>query len=520
MRRKTFLLALLTILLAGGCTTPDKQPNIIILLTDDQRPNTLTCYNEDCCIQTPNIDRLAKNGILFNRGFVTTPICCVSRASIITGRYASNHQVHYFEYPIPDDIFADSYPSHLKNAGYFTGALGKYGVGVTPQVLETFDVFEAQSGQGPAFRDYQGRKMHDAEWLTVKTNEFLDRVPENVPFCLQVNYKEPHGSSRPAPEDDDLLDNQVFQKVDMDSPEEFEKLPVIVQQGLSHAFCYDFELYKKGDLNPYMRTYHEKIVSVERSVGEIMKSLEERGLSDNTVVIFLSDHGTHFGEKQLAGKWTPYDESLQIPFIIYDPRKKALKGRELNEMVLNIDIAPTLLELAGAEIPETMDGRSLVPLINGKENSWRKEFFFEHYCSPAGIYYYVPRNEGLRTETEKYARWIDMGANVEEYFDLATDPKEANNLIGDPEYASRIESIRERFNQWREDHPTHYNQFTYGDQPQFYSENMDWEKLKERRPKEYALIEAEVNRLGVTWQQAEYDWGVRYQICEKARYWY
>lgn len=519
MRNKPVLL-LLTIVFLSSCNKSEQPPNIIVMLTDDQRPETLSCYNDSCCIKTPNIDCLAENGIRFTNGFVTTPICCVSRASIITGQYASKHRVHYFLYPIPDDIFADSYPAHMKNAGYYVGALGKYGVGVTPLVTNTFDVFEAQADQGPAFRNYLGRKMHDAEWLTVKTNEFLDKVPEDQPFCLQINYKEPHGSSRPAPEDDDLLEQRYFEKVAMDSPEEFQKLPEYVQRGLSHEFCYHRELYRKGDLNFYMRMYHEKIVSVERSVGEIMKTLEKRGLADNTVIIFLSDHGTHFGEKQLSGKWTPYDESLKIPFIVYDPRVKAQKGKVLDDMVLNIDIAPTLLELAGVEVPETMDGRSMVSLIQGKEKSWRKDFFFEHYCSPAGIFFYVPRNEGIRTEDEKYVRWLGLDGPIEEYYRLEDDPFESNNLIDKSQYAASIEELRGRFNQWRESTPVNYEQFTYDDRPQFYSKDIDWDRFREKWPELYASIKAEVDRLGVTWQEAENDWEIRYKICAKLEYWY
>ena len=191
----------------SACAEVNEPPNIIVLLTDDQATKSMSCYDDDCVIQTPHIDKLADLGVRFDNGFVVTPICAVSRASIITGRYACNNRIHDFGTPIPEDVFADCYPAQLKKAGYFVGALGKYGVGVTPLVTETFDVFEAQAGQGPRFRDYKGKRMHDTEWLTVKTMEFLDAVPENKPFCVQVNYKEPHGTARPAPEDDDHLEH-------------------------------------------------------------------------------------------------------------------------------------------------------------------------------------------------------------------------------------------------------------------------------------------------------------------------
>lgn len=495
----------------------DTRPNIIFILTDDQRKDSLSCYDTDCAIQTPHIDRLANEGVRFDNGFVTTPICAASRASIITGRYASNNRMHDFGTPIPDDVFRDSYPARLKKAGYFVGALGKYGVGMSKLVKKTFDVFEANSNQGPPFRQYKGKRMHDAEWLTVKTMEFLDAVPENKPFCVQVNYKEPHGSARPAPEDKGRLDHYIFEKAETDSPGEFEKIPDLLKGSLADVD------YKKrglnGDLNPYKRSYHEMILSVERSVGEIVKGLEERGLAENTVIVFLSDHGLQLGEKQLLGKWTPYEESLRIPFIVYDPRTSARKGKVMNEMVLNIDVAPTILELAGVEVPEGTDGRSLVSLLDGKEKSWRKEFFFEHYCAPPHVKSYLPRNEGIRTETGKYVRWIDFGELQEEYFDLERDALETSSLVGNPEYEPNIQALREKFTQWRGENPSNYEHVHNG-VPHFATMNIDWGKFEEASPEVYGRIKAAVDSLGVTWEQAEHDWDIRSRVCKKARFWY
>jgi arylsulfatase A-like enzyme len=506
----------LAVVLLSSCAKTNQPPNIIVLLTDDQRLNSLSCYDESIPIKTPNIDRLANEGVKFEKGFVTSPICAVSRACIITGRYACNNRIHDFNIPIADDIFIDSYPARMKKAGYFVGALGKYGVGVTSIVTETFDVFEAQAGQGPRFREYKGKTMHDTEWLTVKTNEFLDAVPENKPFCLQVNYKEPHGSTVPDPRDDEVLEHHIFEKEEMDNPAEYEKLPELVKHSLARVdYFVDGD---GGNLNAYKRNYFEMILSVERSVGEIVKSLEERGLADNTVIIYLSDHGLHLGEKELLGKWTPYDESLRIPFIVYDPRTKSRKGKVIDEMVLNIDVAPTILELAGVEVPEGMDGRSIVSLLDGKAKSWRKEFFYEHYCGVPGVGSYLPRNEGIRAENDKYIRWIDFKL-VEEYFDMDNDPKEANSLAGKAENEARIEVLRQKFIQWRTENPSNYEHVHNG-VPHFATENIDWEKFEDVAPQHYGRIKDAVEELGVTWEQAENDWDIRYQVCKKAKFWY
>ena len=503
---------------AAGSVIAETRPNLLVFLTDDQRADTLGCYNSMCPIQTPNIDRLAANGIRFDNAFVTTPICMVSRASILTGRYNCNTRLYQFRTPLPDDAFAESYPVHLKKAGYFTGAFGKYGVGVTPAVLETFDVFDGQAVQGPEFREYLGRTMHDAEWLTVKAGEFFEQIPSDRPFCLQLNYKEPHPTSVPDPVDDHLLDSHFFDRVPTDTPADFASLPEYVRKGYGRE-NYETDFNKDGDHNPFMRQYHEKIVSVDRSVGEVMNMLREKGLLNNTVVVFLSDHGTHFGEKQLGGKWTPYDASLHIPFIIVDPRAKVSGGTVCDEFVLNIDIAPTLLDLAGVAVPPVMDGLSLSPLLHGKSGFSRDCFFYEHYTSPAPIKY-IPRNAGLRSKSEKYVRWIDTDPVSEEFYDLSADPLERNNLINNESYCERIEQVRRRFDEWREKNPSTYRYDQYGERPQSGAPEIDWEKFRQVRPEEYERIKTEIERLGVTWEQAMNDWEVRYEICSNAEYWY
>ena len=230
------------------------RPNLLVLLTDDQRLDTIGAYDANCPIQTPNLDRLANEGIRFDNGFVTTPICCVSRASILTGRYETNTRMHQFQTLLPADVFEQSYNMILEDAGYFTGQLGKYGVLLTSEQEKRFSFWDAQAGQGPKFRDYKGKKMHDAEWLSVKTEEFLDAVPDDQPFCLQVNYKEPHGSSCPAPEDDDLLNDHIFDRHPMDTPEMAEKVNDFVRNSLLDDY-YRKEFNKGGDPNPFFRQY-------------------------------------------------------------------------------------------------------------------------------------------------------------------------------------------------------------------------------------------------------------------------
>ena len=504
-------------ILFSSCEKVQKQPNFIVVFTDDQRPHTLSCYADDCPIETPAIDKLATEGVRFTQAAVVSPICGVSRACLISGQYMSHHQVKRFQKPLPEDVFEQSYPPQLKKAGYYLGLFGKHGFGITEEQIACFDDYDATTAQGPAFRVYKGDTLHDAAWLTQKTKDFLDGVPADKPFCLQLNYKEPHPSSVPAPEDEGKLANYPFKRSVTDTPEEHAKLPKFVQTGYGNK-SYNTMFGTDEKMQTYVSHYYEKIMSVERSIGEITGMLKKKGLADNTVIIYLSDHGTHFGEKQLGAKWSPYEQSLRIPFIVYDPRTKA-KGVVSDEMVLNIDVAPTLLDLAGVPVPESMDGKSLKPLINGKKTNWREHFFFEHFVSPTAPIY-IPRNDGVRTKTTKYARWIDLDPVVEEFYDLASDPMESNNLINDPAYAEQIEKSRKTFAAWREKYPQEIDYRPYQQYGQSGVMDMDWEKFKEFRPKQYARIEAEIKRMDVTWEQAISDWDVRFEICKNAGYWY
>ncbi len=527
--KKRILQYLVGLFVLSAVALADTRPNLLVLLTDDQRWDTLGVYNEDCPIPTPNLDRLANAGIRFDQGFVTTPICAVSRVCILTGRYASNHGMHYFGVKMEDDVFANSYPIYLREAGYFSGHFGKYGVAYSPGQKAQFDVFEADGNQGPKFRPYKGEQLHDSAWLTAKTRDFLDAVPDGKPFVLQLSYKAPHASSCPAPEDDHLLDEVEFERSPYDTKAAFDQLPEITKFSLmERVYAREFnnfdERNNERNINHYMRQYYEKIVSVERSVGDIMAELEARGLADNTVIIFLSDHGTHFGEKQLAGKWTPYEESLRIPFIVYDPRSGARHGAVSDKMVLNIDVAPTLLDLAGVTVPDIMDGESLVPLLTSHSSlasgEWRSGFAYEHFTSPSRAMRPLPRTDGIRREDFKYVRWFDVEPVVEELFDLRNDPAEMRNLASTPEYASNLVAMRSVYERWRAANPSGYTLKTYEGRSQWGAKTIDWNRFKQAHPKDYEKIAAQVERLGVTWEQAVHDPEVRKTIGKHTGFWY
>ena len=519
--KKTALLAMA--LSAGATLAPTEaaeRPNFLILFTDDQRWDTLSCYNAQSPIKTPEIDRLAQRGVRFTEAFVTSPICAVSRATLLTGRYARNARVHEFNVPIPPDIWQKSYPVLMAGAGYFVGQLGKYGVGIRADEREVFGLFDASVDQGPPYREWQDEKLHDSEWLTRRTADFLDAVPSGKPFVLQVNYKAPHSSSAVAPEDEGKLAKVDFARLANENEQAHAKLPAEVQNGFG-AHCYRREVNLGGDRNPYLRAYHEKILSVDRSVGAIMADLKARGLDKNTVIIFTSDHGAHLGEKLLGGKWTPYEESLRVPFIVADPRlAPGRQGVECAALVTVMDIAPTMLDIAGIPIPADMDGQSLTPLLQGNVVGWRDHFFFEHRTSPARSARPIPRNLGVRGVSTKLFRWLDPEPPVEVLHDLASDPLEETNVIVDPSMAEEKKRLSQLLDNWLAAHPDTYSHDPYGRRPQSQAPEIDWDKLKQGNPKGYDRVAAAIKKLGVTWEDALKDQAVREKVSATAGYWY
>jgi arylsulfatase A-like enzyme len=511
-------LTLSAMVAAADSSIATLRPNILILLTDDQRWDAIGVNNPALKIATPNIDRLAARGVNFSQAFVTTPICAVSRACILSGRYSRNARIHEFLIPFDQDIWRTSYPALLKGAGYFLGQLGKYGVGATKEQRELFDLFDADLAQGKPFHSYQGKMVHDSEWLTRRAQDFFDQVPTGRPFVLQVNYKAPHPSSVPAPEDLGKLKGEEFPAMGSDTPAMRALLPAHVLRGLGGgSYTGDFGTPERR--NKWIGTYLEKIISVDRSVGAIMADLEQRGLAENTVVFFLSDHGTHFGEHGLSAKWSPYDPSLRIPLIVADLRRKQTVGTTNSALVLNLDMAPTVLDLARLPTEPGMDGRSLLPLLRGeKPADWRRHFFFEHQMSLATIPRPIPRNMGVRTESEKYLVWTDRSPGIEEYYVLSDDPEEMKNHVA--ERPEAVATLRSLFQQWEKENPNTYDYMPYGIRPQTGSPNLDWEKFKAAKPKAYERIAVEIKKRGLSWDDALEDPEARWEIGMAAGYLY
>lgn len=434
-----------TVLMAdAAAAAPPVSPNIVVLLADDLRADCLGTAGHPL-LNTPHIDQLAAEGVLFKNAFVTTSICCISRACFLTGRYARNHNVADFATPLTPELLAATYPAVLHRAGYYTGCFGKWGIGGQPP-HEVFDVWDAWGGQGEFFHEVGAERVHNSEFLTRRTANFLRDRPPTKPFCLLVYYKSPHEPYQPDPRDAELFRDATLERPATYTDRHFDALPEFIRQseGRTRAM--------KAHATParyqeFVKQYLRCIAGVDRSVGAIRQLLDELKLADNTIVVFASDNGFLLGEHGLSHKWLMYEESIRIPLIIRDPRlAEASSGRRLDPLVLNIDLAPTLLDLAGAAIPKDTDGRSLKPLLAGEGVPWRTDFFYEHHFHYGGK---IPRTEGVRTTDWKYVTYFDVDRPFEELYDLQHDPHEEHNLAGDVAHHERLETLRTRYREYR-----------------------------------------------------------------------
>lgn len=428
-----------------NCQRADRRPNIIFILTDDQRWDTMGCAGNKI-IQTPNMDALAKDGVLFTNAFVTTAICGASRASILTGQYERRHGILGFG-ELSDSANANTYPMQLKRAGYRTGFIGKYGVGNPP--VDQFDYWRAMTEQ-PVYenRDEHGHYKHYTRICGENALDFLHTCTKKQPFCLSISFKAPHvqdGDPRqfiydPAYEDlykddeiplpktaGDTYFHDVFPKFFTENNEARRRWKI------------RFSTHEKYQES--VKGYYRLITGVDVVIGEIRKELEKRGHADNTLIILMGDNGFYLGEHGMAGKWYGHEESIRVPLIIYDPRlPKGKRGQRRHEISLNIDIAPTILDLAGVTKPESMQGRSLRSLTMGNSQPWRDEFFYEHRFEHGA----VKKSEGVITLRYKYLRYIDSNPMFEELYDLETDKYEEHNLAADPDHADILSEMREK----------------------------------------------------------------------------
>ena len=430
-------------------------PNILFVLTDNQRHDLLGCAGHPVLL-TPHLDALARRGTRFNRAFATTPICSASRASILTGLYERRHQFTFDAPPLHADLALASYPALLHAAGYHTALIGKLGIesrgvgdivsiedaaATVPAMFDHLDHYEHWSEHGYEIPQPNGDIRHLTDLTGDKAIAYLQSCRE--PFCLSISFNAPHAQDDDPrqyiwPEDENgLYTDAVFADPANADPAYFDALPPFLRESESRR-RWHLRYDAPDRFQRSMRGLCRMISGIDRNLGRILAALDDR--ADNTVVIFTSDHGMFYGERGLSDCWLPHEETLRVPLLIYDPRAPR-DAVVRDELALNIDLAPTLLQLAGLPIPSTYQGRGLAPLLNGETPPWREDFLCEHHFPHPGI----PQSEGIRTRDWKYFRYYQH--DYECLYDLRADPCESTNLATDPTHSHQLASLRTRCDQ-------------------------------------------------------------------------
>jgi arylsulfatase A-like enzyme len=338
----------------------------------------------------------------------------------------------------------------MKKNGYRTGFVGKYGIGAKNLPKDKYDFWAGWPGWGKyeGQKDKDGNPIHLTKKLGNDSLDFLDSCDSAKPFCLSISFKAPHcqdGDPRQFianPAYDDIYKNTVFNPPEKACNEYWDNLPDFFKKDNEARKRWKIRFSNPKLYQKMVRKYHTLVHGIDVEVGRIRKKLEQINAAENTIIIYTSDNGFYLGEHGLAGKWYPHKESIRIPLIIYDPRlKNSQKGTKRQQMALNIDLAPTMLNYAGIAAPEEMQGKSLLPAISNNKMELRRDFFYEHLLD----HHSIPKNEGVIGKRYKYIRWITQEPVYETLWDLKVNPEETINFATHPEYKGVLDNMRNRF---------------------------------------------------------------------------
>ncbi len=430
----------------------EKHPNIVFVLVDDLRWDAMGFTGQYPFLKTPNIDRLRNEGVHFQNAFCTHSLCAPSRATILTGtfpqtnRVSTNQEGREFN---PD--ITPSYAQILQHEGYKTAFIGKWHMAENNGPRKGFDYWCSFSGQGNYngnVLNINGTEIRNDGYITDELNKYaLDFINKNSekPFCLYLSHKAVHQPFTPPERDQDIyredpITEPASWQDNMESKPAWQRIQVSMER--RHRI-------RDSDLNQIQpektrkaRAWNSKngignqkdylrcISAVDQGLGEIYAMLQEKGLLENTVIVFAGDNGFFHGEHGKGDKRLAYNESMRIPLVMRYP-KIAKPGSSVSEIVLNADIAPTFLNLAGVVIPEQMQGKSVIPLLQGKNEGWRKSFLFTYWPD---LIHFIPRITAVRTEKYLYSKTPDIN-DIDELYDEQNDPAELINLAENPKYS-------------------------------------------------------------------------------------
>jgi N-acetylglucosamine-6-sulfatase len=447
-----FLSALCTYLIVGLTAFAAEKPrNIIFILSDDHRWDFFSFMPEaPKFLETPNLDRLAKEGGYMRNMFVSTSLCSPSRASILTGLYMHHHHVADNQRLEPPDL--RYFPEYLRAAGYTTAFFGKWHMGEDSDApRKGFDYWAAFRGQGEYFDPLLNvngeRRVYKGYNTDVLTDLALDwlKQPHEKPFFMYLAYKAPHFPFEPAPRNKGRYDKATvpYPPTMANTEQNYETQPRWVRErrysihGVDHMETGRFDNDPVPSFENLYRRYAEAVYSIDEDLGRLLKLLDDTGLRDSTLILYMGDNGFELGEHGFYDKRDAFETSMRVPLLAWAPG--AIKpGTVITPMVQNIDIAPSVLEAAGVAQPAGtphMDGRSFWPLLQDREISWRDHVLYEYYWErnfPA-----TPTTLALRTDRWKYIYYHGVW-DKDSFYDLQTDPLERHNLINVPAYRDQI----------------------------------------------------------------------------------
>lgn len=438
-------------------STGQDKPNFLFVMVDDMAPDAIFHDRFDF-LETPNLQRMAVEGAVFNNMFVTTSLCSPSRASILTGTYSHVHGVRYNEIQDPEPHL-EQFPQALQKVGYKTALIGKWHMAHHARPRPGFDYWLSFKGQG-VYNDPElninGDVVKQEGYITdILTDKAVDFIAENEtdPFCVLLWHKACHAKFIPAERH-----KNAFPDAKIEEPEswslDFSEKPQWMRREKIFGPHYRKWVASEGmEVAPTLprqkwsppAPWYDMLrcmLAVDEGVGRVMDLLEEQGRLDNTVIIFMADNGWFYGEHRRGDKRLAYEESIRVPFAMRYPAKVEA-GKRIDGLVANIDIGPTILELAGAPIPNTVQGESFVPVMEGKAEGRSEPFFYQYFqeeYAPA-----IPTTLAIRTPEWKYIHLPYEDAaegNIDELYRLSKDPKEMKNLINAPEAAAQLKKMQ------------------------------------------------------------------------------
>lgn len=419
---------------------PGAKPcNVVFILSDDHRHDAMSFLGHQFA-QTPVMDSLAANGAHFKNALVTTALCSPSRASILTGLYTFRHRVIDNNRAIPPGTVY--FPQYLQKAGYATGFIGKWHMGgSTDEPQPGWDHWVSFRGQGeylPPTPDYtlnvDGKRVKQRGYITTELTDYAidwlrQQKPAEKPFCLYLSHKAVHANFTPEPKYQDTFKDLPFTRptTEASTPGDLQK-PRWLRDQRNSWHGVDFPYHSELDIERYYKRYCETLRSVDDSIGRVLQQLKDMGIYDDTLVIYMGDNGFMFGEHGLIDKRVAYETSMRVPMLVQCPA--LIKGGTVvDEMVANIDVAPTIMEAMGLKKPAHMDGESFLPLAKGNRIPWREQFLYVYYWEKD--FPQTPTTFAIRSDRYKYITYYGLWDN-DEFYDIQSDPKESRNLIHDP----------------------------------------------------------------------------------------